>query len=144
VRRVRGGDSRRALIGSATLLIALPLAACGVLGGSETATPLIDPNAGRIEPEFPDENIDSIDVACREISEDDCDQAVSAIVNGLPGGGEVVEIEIGPLQEQVAITPQPEWSASARAVMSDGFEYHLVIYQHVRPGPMEINFAPED
>jgi hypothetical protein len=144
VRRMRGGNSRRALIGSVALLVALPLAGCGVLGGGESATPLIDPDAGRIEPQFPDENIESLDVECREISDDDCDQAISAIVNGLPNGGEVVEVEIRPLEDQIAITPQPEWSASARALMSDGFEYDLVIYQHVRPGPMEINFAPED
>ena len=142
MRRLQPRNPRRALIGSLVApCFAAALAGCALLQG-ETSTPivgdaeLVDPPQG-----VPDDA--NIAVQCNEITQEDCEQAVSAIVNGLPTD-DVIKIELGPLEERLAITPEPAWSASARAVMSDGFEYELVIYQEVRPGPMEINFAPED
>ena len=87
--------------------------------------------------------IDGVEVECRQVSVDDCDQAVSAVVNGVPYGHNVVAVEIGPLDERLQVTPQPPWAASARAEMADGFVYELVIVQEMRPGPMEISFAPD-
>lgn len=124
----------------------LLLAGCGLLGG-EMSTPVTEARpAVPVGPAPPEPGVaaPTVEVQCEEITQEDCEQAASAIINGLPNGSGVVQIEIGPLEERLEITPVPAWSASARAVMSDGFEYDLVIYQEVRPGPMEINFAPED
>ena len=87
--------------------------------------------------------IDGVEVECRDVDAEDCDQAVSAIVNGVPHGEGVEMIEIGPLEARLEVTPPPAWAASARAVMVDGFVYELVVTQAVRPGPMEVTFAPE-
>ena len=142
MRRLRRRDSRGALIADfvAPTVLAL-VAGCGFLGG-ELSTPVTRPRPALQAP-VPTSGGPTVDVQCDEITREDCEQAVSAIVNGLPNGDQVVQIEIGPLEEQLAITPEPAWSASARALMSDGFEYELVIFQEVRPGPMEINFAPD-
>ena len=140
MRRLRRRDPRRALISG--VVAATLLAGCGLLGG-EVSTPVVTQPRPAVQAPANGADGPTVDVRCEEITQDDCEQAVSAIVNGLPNGDDVVEIEIGPLEEQIAITPVPAWSASARAVMSDGFEYELVIFQEVRPGPMEINFAPD-
>jgi hypothetical protein len=87
--------------------------------------------------------VDGVEVECREITADDCDQAVSAIVNGVPYGENVVAVQIGPLEEPLDVTPAPPWAASARAAMVDGFVYELVIVQDARPGPMVISFAQD-
>lgn len=110
------------------------LAGCGMTSGTLEAT-TFDEVRGTL--------IDGVEVECRQITEDDCDQAVSAIVNGVPYGHNVVSVEIGPLEERLQVTPEPPWSASARAVMNDGFVYELVIVQERRPGPMEVSFAPD-
>ena len=145
MRRLRRRSPRRPLTVGAVASMLL-LAGCGLLGG-EMSTPVIEGRpAGPVGPAPPEPGgaAPTVEVQCDEITQDDCEQAVSAIVNGLPYGYGVVQIEIGPLEERLQITPEPAWSASARAVMSDGFVYDLVIFQEVRPGPMEINFAPED
>ena len=118
-----------------TALAALAaLAGCGMANGPVEATTFDQVRATLI---------DGVEVECRGITVDDCDQAVSAVVNGVPYGHNVVAVEIGPLEERLAITPEPPWAASARAEMVDGFVYELVIVQEVRPGPMEISFAPD-
>lgn len=121
----------RAAIGALALLAA---AGCGVVTGPQEETTFTE-IGGTL--------IDGVEVECRDIDADDCEQAVSAIVNGVPHGEGVERIEIGPLEERLAVTPTPAWAASASAVMVDGFVYELVIIQEVRPGPMEVTFAPE-
>jgi hypothetical protein len=121
----------RAAFGALTLLAA---AGCGLVSGPQEETTFTE-ISGTL--------IDGVEVECRDIEPEDCEQAVSAIVNGVPHGEGVEAIQIGPLEERVAVTPIPPWAASARAVMVDGFVYELVIIQEVRPGPMEVRFAPE-
>ncbi len=115
---------------------------CGLLVVSGCGGGAASPSASAT-PDVRATLFDGVEVECREITDDDCDQAVSAVVNGVPYGNNVVSVEIGPLEERLAVTPQPPWAASARAEMVDGFVYELVIVQDVRPGPMVISFAPD-
>jgi hypothetical protein len=119
----------RAALGALALLVA----GCGLVAGPQQTT----------FTEISATLIDGVEVECRDVEPDDCEQAVSAIVNGVPHGEGVESIEIGPLEAPLEVTPTPAWAASARAVMVDRFVYELVITQEVRPGPMEVTFAPE-
>jgi hypothetical protein len=119
------------------VIVCALLVACGGFGGAPESAVF-----GEVGESLPAAS-SNVEVDCAEESRDDCEQAVSAIVNGLPAGDEVTEIELRALDKPLAMTPAPPWSASATVTMENGFVYELVIIQEMRPGPMHIDFAPD-
>lgn len=129
MRRLRVWASRAGVAACAAALTA-----CGYFGGETERTEFTEVSGTLV---------DGVEVECRDVERELCEQAVSAIVHGLPAGDTTEHIELAPLDRELTITPEPEWAASAQVRMADGFVYDLVLVQEVQPGPIEVNFAPD-
>ena len=131
MRGLRHGGSQRPMIRIGLIGCAWLLAGCA-MGVSEATT-------------FAEvgEPIEAgIGLECEGGSPADCEQAVEAIVEFMPGA-DIVAVEIGPLDEGFSVTPVPAWAASAHVKLADGSVVELVVVQPEAPGPMEVNLPPD-
>ena len=131
MRRLRRWGPQRAVSRIGLIGCAWLLAGCG-LGATEATTFAVigEPvEAG-------------VALQCEGGSSADCEQALEAIVEFLPGA-DIVAVEISGLDEGLSVTPVPAWAASALVSLADGSAVELVVVQPEAPGPMEVNLPPD-